>query len=141
MGLKRITIDKTFPYPVEALFHHLSTHENLSALFAPAKVRRVKEGADHPNGLGSVRRLSLPLAPPFEETITEFQPNQRIAYRITKGSPLRDHHGEMRFSEHGDGGSRLRYTIEFRGRVPLLAALVKPVLANGIRRGLNKLKL
>ena len=141
MGLQRIEIDKTFPYPVEALFRHLSIHENLSALFAPARVRRVKEGEDHPNGLGSVRRLSLPLAPSFEETITEFQPNQLIAYRITKGSPLRDHWGEMRFSEHGDGGSRLRYTIEFRGKVPLLAPLLKPVLANGIGRGLDKLRL
>ncbi|MCH2556439.1 MAG: SRPBCC family protein [Alcanivorax sp.] len=141
MGLQRIEIDKTFPYPVDRLFHHLSQHENLSALFAPAKVWRVKEGTDAANGVGSVRRLSLPLTPAFEETVTEFQPDQRIAYRITRGSPLRDHHGEMVFSTHGNGGSRLQYTIVFRGKLPLVGALVKPVLENGIRRGLDKLRL
>ncbi|WP_238400972.1 SRPBCC family protein [Alloalcanivorax marinus] len=141
MGLQRIEIDKTFPFPVDALFRHLSDHENLSSLFAPAKVRRVKAGEGEPNGVGSVRRLSLPLTPPFEETVTEFEPRQRIAYRITKGSPLRDHFGEMVFSEHGDGGSRLQYTIVFRGKVPLLGALVKPALENSIRRGLNNLRL
>ncbi len=97
MGLQRIEIDKTFPFPVDALFHHLSEHENLSALFAPAKVRRVKAGDVEPNGVGSVRRLSLPLTPPFEETVTEFEPDRRIAYRITKGSPLRDHFGKWCF--------------------------------------------
>ncbi len=141
MGLQRIEIDKTFPFPVDRLFHHLSQHENLSALFAPAKVRRVKPGIDDPNGVGSVRRLSLPLTPAFEETVTDFEPDQRIAYRITRGSPLRDHHGEMVFSEHADGGSRLQYTIVFRGKLPLLGALVKPALENSIRRGLDKLKL
>ena len=141
MGQQRIEIDKEFPFPVSDLFNHLSEHENLSALFAPAKVRRVKEGDVEPNGVGSVRRLSLPLTPAFEETVTEFERDRRIAYRITRGSPLRDHHGEMVFSPHGEGGSRLQYTIVFRGKLPLVGALVKPALENGIRRGLNKLRL
>ena len=36
MGQQRIEIDKEFPFPVSDLFNHLSEHENLSALFAPA---------------------------------------------------------------------------------------------------------
>ena len=141
MGLQRIEIDKTFPFPVDALFDHLSDHENLSALFSPVRVRRVKTGDVEPNGVGSVRRLSLPLTPPFEETVTEFEPRRRVAYRITKGSPLRDHFGEMVFSEEGDGGSRLHYTIVFRGKLPLIGPLVKQALENSIRRGLNNLRL
>ncbi|WP_370211959.1 SRPBCC family protein [Alloalcanivorax venustensis] len=140
MGQQRIEIDKEFPFPVSDLFNHLSEHENLSALFAPAKVRRVKEGDVEPNGVGSVRRLSLPLTPAFEETITEFERDRRIAYRITKGSPLRDHHGVMVFSETA-GGSRLHYTIVFKGKLPLIAAVIKPVLDRAIRKGLNDLRL
>ncbi|GAA5132142.1 SRPBCC family protein [Alloalcanivorax gelatiniphagus] len=143
MGLQRIEIDKTFPFPVDRLFHHLSQHENLSELFSPIRVRRVKTGIDDPNGVGSVRRMALPLpmAPPFEETVTDFEPDQRIGYRITRGSPLRDHKGEMVFSSHGDGGSRLQYTIVFRGKLPLVGPLVKTALESSIRRGLNKLRL
>ena len=140
MGQQRIEIDKEFPFPVSDLFNHLSEHETLSALFAPVKARRVKEGDVEPNGVGSVRRLSLPLAPAFEETVTEFQRDRRIAYRITKGSPLRDHHGVMAFSETA-GGSRLHYTIVFKGKLPLIAALIKPALERSIRKGLDDLRL
>ena len=103
-------------------------------------MRRVKEGDVEPNGVGSVRRLSLPLTPAFEETVTEFERDRRIAYRITKGSPLRDHHGVMVFSETA-GGSRLHYTIVFKGKLPLIAAVIKPVLDRAIRKGLNDLRL
>ena len=35
---------------------------------------------------------------PFEETVTQFEPDELIEYRITKGTPLRDHVGVMRFT-------------------------------------------
>ncbi|ASK35842.1 SRPBCC family protein [Alloalcanivorax mobilis] len=140
MGLQRIEIDKEFPFTVSALFDYLSQHENLSVLFAPAKVRRIQDGEPQANGVGSVRELSLPLAAPFQETVTVFEPDQRIEYQITRGSPLKNHHGEMLFSETANG-SRLRYTIVFEGKLPLVGGLVKPVLERGIRKGLNKLRL
>jgi hypothetical protein len=46
----------------------------------------------------------------------------------------------MVFSETA-GGSRLHYTIVFKGKLPLIAAVIKPVLDRAIRKGLNDLRL
>lgn len=140
MGQQRIEINKTFPVPVKVLFAHLSDHENLSALFAPLRVTRIREGEEAINGTGSVRRLSPPLGPAFEETVTLYEPNRRIEYTVTRGSPIRNHQGIMEFEADGTG-SRLHYTIVFEGKVPLVGALIRPILDRGIRRGLDKLRL
>lgn len=139
--MQRIDITKTFPFSVDKLFNFLADHENLEVIFAPAKIQRIKDGEDSPNGVGSTRRMRILLAPPFEETVTKVVPNERIEYRISKGSPLKNHRGEMRFSATDNGGSRLDYMIEFEGKLPLIAPLVKAGLGQAIRRGLNKLKL
>ena len=139
--MQRIEISKTFPFSVDKLFDFLSDHENLEMIFAPAKIKRVKDGEGSPNGVGSTRRMRILVAPPFEETVSRVEPNKLIEYKITKGSPLKNHKGVMRFSEAADGGSRLDYTIEFEGKLPLVGPIVKAGLDQGIRRGLNKLKL
>lgn len=138
--MQRISIDKRFPFSVDKLFAHLSEHENLAHLFKPARVSRLRNGDHDRNGVGSVRKLRVGPGPSFEETVTAFEENRLIEYRITRGSPLRNHFGRMLFSADGDG-SRLQYTIEFEGKVPGLAAIIRPVLESAIRRGLNGLSL
>lgn len=140
-AMQRIEINRSFPFPVEKLFDFLSDHENLELIFAPARIRRIKDGVDTPNGVGSVRRMRILLAPPFEETVTEVVPNERIAYRISKGSPLKNHQGVMSFSAQPDGGSQLHYVITFQGKLPLVGPLVKAGLQRGIERGLSRLRL
>ena len=137
--MQRIEISKTFPFSVDKLFDFLSDHENLELIFAPAKIQRIKEGKDSPNGVGSTRNMKI--APAFHETVTRVVPNELIEYTITKGSPLKNHKGVMRFSDTGTGGSRLDYTIEFEGKLPLIGPIIKAGLDQGIRRGLNRLKL
>ncbi|MAX56068.1 MAG: MxaD family protein [Alcanivoracaceae bacterium] len=139
--MQRIEISKTFPFSVDKLFNFLSDHENLELIFAPAKIQRIKEGKDSPNGVGSTRNMKILIAPAFHETVTRVVPNELIEYTITKGSPLKNHKGVMRFSDTGTGGSRLDYTIEFEGKLPLIGPIIKAGLDQGIRRGLNKLKL
>lgn len=139
MGWRHIEIIKDFNIPVEKLFAYLGEHENLAALFAPAKIKRLSDGQGARNGVGSARELRILLAPPFVETVTVYQPNELIEYRITKGSPLKNHHGVMRFTSI-PGGTRLHYTIEFEGKLPLVAEIVQPLLKQAINRGLNGLK-
>ena len=139
--MQRIEISKTFPFSVDKLFDFLSDHENLELIFAPAKIQRIKEGKDSPNGVGSTRNMKILIAPAFHETVTRVGPNELIEYTITKGSPLKNHKGVMRFSDTGTGGSRLDYTIEFEGKLPLIGPIIKAGLDQGIRRGLNRLKL
>ncbi|PWR19213.1 MxaD family protein [Zavarzinia compransoris] len=123
--------------PVAELYALLSEHENLSKVFAPAVVTRLRDGDTVRNGVGSVRRLKMPVGAPFEETVTQAVENELIEYRITSGSPLKNHLGTMRFSARPGGGSHLDYTIVFEGRVPFIGGLVRLLLDRGIRRGLG----
>lgn len=132
--MQRVEIDHVFAKPVERVYAYLAEHEHLGPLFG-AKVSRVRDGDSTRNGAGSVRRLQIAVLPPFEETVTEAIENELIRYRITKGSPLRGHHGEMHFTPRGTG-TQLRYVIEFGAVVPGLDRLVKLGLDRSIRKGL-----
>lgn len=140
MAQQRIEIVQEFPYPVSQLFAYLSVHENLEKIFAPAKIHCIKPGDTERNGVGSVRELRILMAPPFEEMVTAFKENELIEYRITRGSPLKNHHGVMRFYPFG-AGSRLHYTIVFEGKLPLVAQLIRAALEKAIRHGLQGLRL
>ena len=132
--MQRIEVHQEFALPVERVFAYLSQHENLAAVFG-AKVERVRDGDTSPNGVGSVRRLKVGPTPPFEETVTQYVPNELVEYRITKGGVLRNHLGTMRFSRKGSG-SALDYVIEFGAVVPGLDRIVKVGLERSMRRGL-----
>jgi uncharacterized protein YndB with AHSA1/START domain len=136
--MQRINIHHDFAIPVEKLFAHLSEHENLETIFHPTKVRRLSDGQGTRNGVGSAREMRALGGPAFVETVTAYRENELIEYRITKGSPLKNHLGVMRFSSTPTG-SHLHYTIEFEGRLPLIGAIIRAVLDRGIRKGLNKI--
>ena len=138
MTLSHVHVSHDFRAPVDRVFAYLAEHENLAELFG-TRVERVRDGDTERNGVGSCRRLSFNGLLPFEETVTEMVPNERIVYRITKGSPMRDHEGTMTFATTGGGGTRLDYRIRFGSPVPGLAPLVARVLHGRIAGGLRKL--
>ena len=111
------TVHETYDFdvPVERLYEFFSDHENLGPVLG-LNVKRIKEGETEPNGVGSVRKLSAKGLMPFEETVTEAIPNERIEYRVTKGTPLKNHLGVQVFSSTGEGKSHLDYTITFDTR-------------------------
>jgi uncharacterized protein YndB with AHSA1/START domain len=136
--MHRVHVQQSFTRPVSEIFEHLAEHEHLEPVFG-AKVARVRDGDDgHRNGAGSVRRLRVGPLPAFEETVTEYVPGELIRYRITKGSPLKDHEGVMRFSPRGTG-SHLEYTITFDGKLPGVGAIVRTMLDRNISRALKRL--
>lgn len=141
MAQQRIEIVKEFAVPVERLFAYLGEHENLEVVFAPAKIKRISDGKDARNGVGSAREMKILVGPAFVETVTAYKENELIEYRITRGSPLKNHHGVMRFYATATGGSRLHYTIVFEGKFPLVGEVLRFVLDQGIRRGLDNLSL
>ena len=130
-----IHVTHDFAKPVGPVFEHLAEHENLGDLFG-ASISRLEDGRGHRNGVGSRRELRVGPLPPFEETITEFEPNQRIEYRITKGSPLRGHVGTMRFSERPGGGTHLDYRIRLSSPFPALALIVKRAVTRSLDQNL-----
>ena len=137
--MQRVIVDHDFPFPVERAYAYLAEHENLAEIFG-ARIKRLRDGGDGDrNGVGSVRELKVsPVVPPFEETVTEVVPNELIRYRITKGSPLKDHRGEMRFTPNADGTSHLHYEIAFGSKVPGVDRIVAKTLKGSIEKGLKK---
>ncbi len=139
--MQRVIIDHDFQAPVEQTFEFLSEHENLGVTLG-AEITRLRDGTDGTrNGVGSVRQLKVGPLPPFEETVTEVVPNELIRYRITKGSPLRDHSGDMRFTANPDGTTHLHWEISFRGAVPGVAFVVAKGLERNIPKGLDKAQI
>ena len=85
----------------------------------------------------SLKPLGLP--PAFEETVTKSEPDRLIEYRISKGSPMTDHLGIIRFEPAAGGGTRMDYRIQFGSKVPGVAWLVKRALDASLTKGLPKL--
>jgi uncharacterized protein YndB with AHSA1/START domain len=136
-AVQQVLVERDFTQPVGRLFAYLSEHENLGTIF-PMRVERVRDGENgERNGVGSVRRLSMGGLMPFEETVTAVEPDRLIEYRITKGSPMTGHRGQMEFSEREGGGSHLRYEIVFGAKVPGLDRVVAAGLRRSIARGLG----
>ncbi len=136
--MQRIEVHQDYSKPVEQVYAHLAEHENLGPIFG-AKITRKKDGDTSRNGAGSVRTLKLGPLPAFEETVIEAVPNERIVYEITKGSPLRGHHGELHFTPKGTG-THLRYVIEFGAVVPGLDRVIKLGLERSMRKGLPQVE-
>jgi uncharacterized protein YndB with AHSA1/START domain len=134
MRAHHVHIEHHFEKPPERIFAYLSEHENLAAVFG-AKITRLSDGDTERNGVGSVRKLQIGPLPPFEETVTEFVPSERIVYRITKGSPLRGHVGVMTFDADG-GGTRFVYDIRLASPAPGLALIVRSQLTRSITKAL-----
>jgi uncharacterized protein YndB with AHSA1/START domain len=136
MPAQRVFVEHDFTLPPERIYAYLAEHENLSVLFG-IRVERLNDGTDSRNGAGSARKLSLFGAMPFVETVTNAVPNELIEYRITKGSPLRNHAGRMVFTPTASGGTHLAYEIKFEA-APGLAQGLRVGLGNSIARGLKK---
>jgi uncharacterized protein YndB with AHSA1/START domain len=132
---RHVHVEHHFDKPPERVFAYLSEHENLAEVFG-AKIRRLRDGdGGERNGVGSVRQLRIGPMPPFEETVTEFEPPERIVYRITRGGPLRGHVGVMTFAPDGTG-THFVYDIRIASPVPGLAPLVHAALTRSITRSL-----
>jgi uncharacterized protein YndB with AHSA1/START domain len=136
--MERVDITYDFALPVERVYAYLSEHEHLGPLFG-AKVVRKRDGDTSRNGTGSVRELRVGPGPSFDETVVEAVEPELIRYRVSRGSPLRDHEGVMRFTPT-ETGSRLHYVIEFGSPVPGLAKVVKYGLTRNITRGLKRVE-
>ena len=118
MSMQHIVIQCTFNAPIEIIFEQLTDHETFGKLIG-ANIARIQEGSDgNPNGLDSIRRIRVFPAPAFEEKVVAFEPNKRMEYVVSKGSPIKSHIGKMVFSE-SDGVTHLHYTIDFEPKIQL----------------------
>ena len=131
--MQNLIFDRDFDQPPAEVFEFFAEHENLEGMLG-AKITRVCDGTDgNRNGVGSVRKIKVGPSRPFEETMTAYEPNERLAYRITKGSPLNGHDGEINFTPNGTG-THVNWRITFGTKVPGLDHLI----AIGLKRTMTK---
>ena len=137
MPQQRVHFEQFFAAPRERVFAWFADHEKFGRIW-PGRTRRLHESADarEPNGLGSIREVRTG-GMAFEETITAFDPPSHIEYRITRGGPIKNHRGELRFTAV-EGGTKLHYTIEFDPKVPLTGGLIASVLCTSFHRGIGR---
>ena len=129
-------MQQDFSISVSTVFAVLANHE-LFGQVVGSNIFCIKESdSEHPHGEGSVRKIQMPIGT-FEETVIKFSPNQLIRYTVSKGSPIKDHLGELRFSTT-PGGCRLDYTIVFTPKLPVwgwgkvLAWAIQRDIASGL---------
>lgn len=134
---QRIEIQQSFPQPLSKVFADLSDHEKLGKIMGAPIVRITDgHGPGGVNGVGSVRRLGPPVLG-FEETVVTCEIDRLIEYRVTKGSPLKNHLGRMVFSAEGTG-CHLHYVITFDSKIPFLGPMIRNALQDAAGKALAK---
>ena len=137
MPKHEVIAEQVFSAPRSAVFARMTDHNTVGRILG-AKMHRIKDAdGDNPNGLGSVRKVTVVPAS-FEETVTRFEPDTVMEYTVSKGGPIKNHLGRMQFTDTAEG-CRLHYRIVFDGRIPLTGGIIAKGLQDGIRKGLAKL--
>lgn len=137
-GKQVIKIRQRFHCPAKKVFNFLADHERLGTIW-PGRFTRVKDGLGHEaNGIDSVRQVRNSAFIIFEETITKFEPERLIEYRITKSSLIAKHWGQMVFIDLGNG-CILDYHIEMYTKLAWLGPIVRIVTDLPVRAGIVKL--
>ncbi len=145
MAMQRVTIEQDFQASVAQVFEALADHNRLGEILGQDIRRIVDAPGKNPNGVGSVRRIKPLGVPAFEETVTKLEPGKFLEYRITKGSPIKNHLGRLEFSEQG-GGTHLHYTIDFEPKLPIpflgsiLSVAIRGPIAGGLARFARELR-
>jgi uncharacterized protein YndB with AHSA1/START domain len=141
MQQNRVKITEQISAPVEIVFDRLADHNRMSE-WLDADIKRTRDSTvttEGPNGTGSVRTLRMFGLLEFDETVVRCKRPSAIEYEITRGSPLRDHHGAITLTPDGNT-TAIEWNIVFNMAIPFTGFLTGFLLKAAIGRGLAKLK-
>ncbi len=119
----------------EKVWEKITDHANMGdwCLFA---ARLLRQGETDSNGTGAVRELQG-LGLKFTEEILAWQPASQYSYRLTAGAPIKDHLGNVMLTPKS-GGTTVRWTIQFKSRIPgagkPLALQLRLIFGKALRR-------
>lgn len=136
MKQQTVKVTQTFNSPVEQVFAKLADHNQLSSILI-IPIKRIKDGTEDANGVGSVRRMG-PWPFGTHETVVGLTPNEQIDYRITKfGGPIINHEGKISFENTGNS-TVVTWEIEFDAFPKFVGGGIAGVLQVALSRGLKK---
>ena len=81
-----------------------------------------REGAPDRQGVGAIRKLTKSPVVSREEVI-EFEPGERLVYRLLSGLPVSDYIGAVSLSDD-QGGTRITWRSQWTSRAPGMKRLI-----------------
>jgi len=124
----RATSTAVVPASVQQVWDVLSNHEGMSKWGPGLSVTLTHPGKPERNGLGAVRRVSLPgPAPAIVEEVIAFDAPSRLGYRALSGVPFRNYAGDVRLIAT-QTGTEIVYTVSADKRLPVLDKVEQLVL-------------
>ena len=130
----RIDLAQRIDAPARCVWKRLVDHEAMPDWFPAREVVRRRPGTDDPNGSGAIRVMRL-FGLALEEQITAFEPERRLAYRVTEGAPFTEHRAAVELEPDGDA-TRVRWSVCLRPRIPGTGWILKRMISRTLRNGL-----
>lgn len=128
-----------FDAPIRNVFSFFSDHNRLNEIY-PAFIRRIVDSPNpaNCNDVGSSRIIiSFPIF--IQETVTQYIESKYLEYKITLGSPLKNHIGKMNFIELSPTRTRLDYSIEFEPLIPYTGFIINQINTKIVQEALSNL--
>lgn len=139
MSTHQLHVTENFQAPINEVFDRLADHNRMGE-YMSADIRRTKDATapgEGPNGTGSVRTLKIFGLSDFDETVVKFVKPAKLEYKITRGSPLKNHLGVIALKEEG-GKTTVDWNITFE--MGFGGMIVEILLKFAVGRGLATLK-
>jgi len=124
--------------PRELIWAVLANHAGIGDWWC-YKGKLLKEGHEHPAGVGALRQLTRFGEKVVEEVMT-FEPKQRMDYRLISGAPVKFHFGRIDLSTSADGRVFVDYSIRFKARIPGTQWLMRLIIGGRMKRATERLK-
>lgn len=139
MSEHRTEITETIRAPIGEVFDRLADHNRMGE-YMSADIRRTCDSTtagEGVNGTGSVRTLKILGLSDFDETVVKYVKPAKLEYKITRGSPLKNHLGVITLKEE-NGAVNIHWVIAFE--MSFGGMLVAFLLKVAVGRGLATLK-
>jgi uncharacterized protein YndB with AHSA1/START domain len=129
-------LERRFDAPSDIVWEVLTDHRGYQEWGAASKAKLEAEGAPDVNGVGAVRMLAEgPIA--VREKVLEFEPKTRFVYTVVSGPPVRDYRATVTLEPRGSS-TMVHWSVSFRGKLPLVGHVMKPVVRFVITRLMQK---
>jgi uncharacterized protein YndB with AHSA1/START domain len=135
--MKHLSVRRTIHAPNDVVWDALIDHEGMVDWSPMRRVTLLVEGSPERNGVGAVRRMAGP-GMTLEEEVVDWNPPHWYEYRLTRGAPIRHHHGRVALEDRG-ADTHVRWAVTFAPALPGTGWLIAGALERGLGGMLTRL--